>query len=356
MIHSIKLGIYKTIVFSIVLCLLFISCKKQTTSTPNSNNTQSQNSYSLYIPQGPGLSNAGILIIFNGNLVAAHGDSVSQWTGTSWALIGSPFSGNVTALAIYNGNLVASGDATKTQGEYISVWTGSSWQHLGNAFNKSVCALIEYNGNLIAGGGFDTTHGGVANKIAEWNGTNWFPIADSGMQVYSYGVCALTVYNGNLIIAGGFYYDGKIQASNIASFNGSTWANLGSVNQIVSTVYSLTVFNGNLIAGGSFTGFSDSLKFIALWNGSTWSNIGTSRINGPVVNSLLVYNNNLIAGGAFAGGLAEYNGSAWSMPFGSIYEYYIGETEPESPFLVPGPPEINSLVVYNGNLVVCGSF
>ena len=167
-----------------IVVLVLGSCKKETNTQPSNVNT-------LVYQAGPGFySPATALIIFNGNLVAAHSDSVSQWNGSTWTTLGSGLSGTVNALTIYNGNLIAAG------GNLVEMWNGASWQSIGAAFNNSVNALTVYNGNLIAGGNFDTNQHGVANKIAEWNGTKWSPIADSGMQVWSIGVNALTVFNG----------------------------------------------------------------------------------------------------------------------------------------------------------------
>jgi hypothetical protein len=65
----------------------------------------------------------------------------------------------------------------------------------------------------------------------------------------------------------------------------------------------------------------DSASYIAKWNGSSWSPLG-SGITGSgdrQVNTLTVYNNELIVGGIFgsaggvsAGNIAKWNGSAWS--------------------------------------------
>ncbi len=364
MIFSAKSKIIKALFAIAFGGLFFGACKKETTP-----NNSSQNQNFPVVPNGPGLSGATALILFNGNLVAANNDNVSQWDGSKWNVIGSGLIGVATALTVYNGNLVAAGQTTN-QGGFVELWNGSSWQMLGSVFDGSVNALTVYNGNLIAGGQFDTNRLGVANKIAEWNGAKWLPIADSGMQIWSSGINALTVYNGNLIMAGSFGYYGKYTASNIAVFNGSTWSSLGA--GLNATIYSLSTYNGNLVVGGSFDEIigTDTAKNIAQWNGSNWTTVGASKIGTPaypnqgtVVLSLTDYNNNLIAGGSFfsigsAGtyGLAEYNGSFWLSPFGLIAEYAIGENMPGEPFLYPAPDVIYSSIVYNGNLIVSGSF
>jgi len=356
---------YFKIISQFIVITFFAACKKETTTPNNSNSNPIQ------YQAGPGFNyQVNALIVFNGNLVAAHLDSASQWNGTNWSSIGSPLNGTINALIIYNGNLVAAGGTDYSNNGFVEMWNGSSWQPIGNGFNASVNALTVYNGNLIAGGQFDTTQHGVANKVAEWNGTKWLPIADSGMQVWSSGINALTVYNGNLVMAGSFSYSGKYTAYNIALFNGSTWLSLGA--GLNATIFSLLNYNGNLIAGGTFREVIgiDTAKNIAQWNGSAWTTVGTSEIGTPAFNnqgtvvlSLTDYNNNLIAGGSFfsigsssASGLVEYNGSSWTSPFGSIVDYYLAETNPGQPYLAPGPDAIYSSVIYNGNLIIGGNF
>lgn len=103
--------------------------------------------------------------------------------------------------------------------------------------------------------------------------------------------------------------------------------------------YSLVVYNNQLYAGmQSGNGGSGLFRF----DGVNWSNVGS--INGTV-QALTVYNGNLIVGGSFssAGGLAvlniaQYDGSTWSDVGG-------------------GPDNIvSALTVYNGDLIVGGYF
>ena len=104
--------------------------------------------------------------------VAAVGAGSPAATGQDygWGPLGSGTGGgtytSVSALTIYNGELIAGGWFTTAGGvpcNNIARWDGSAWQPLGSGTNSSVAALTIYNGELIAGGGF-TTAGGVACK------------------------------------------------------------------------------------------------------------------------------------------------------------------------------------------------
>jgi hypothetical protein len=103
--------------------------------------------------------------------------------------------------------------------------------------------------------------------------------------------------------------------------------------------YSLCVYNNKLYAGmQSGNGGSGLWQ----WDGISWTNIG--NINGTV-QAITVYNGNLIVGGSFssAGGvsvlnIAQWDGSTWSDVGG-------------------GPDNIvSALTVYNGDLIVGGYF
>jgi hypothetical protein len=65
--------------------------------------------------------------------------------------------------------------------------------------NGTVSALAVYNGELIAGGAFTTAGGVAANRIARWNGSSW-----QGIAGLDNTVLALHVHKGELV-AGGLF-------------------------------------------------------------------------------------------------------------------------------------------------------
>jgi hypothetical protein len=120
---------------------------------------------------------------------------------------------DVSALTVYNDELIAGGKFTTAGGvaaNRIARWDGSNWQPLGSGMHgdmifPGVSALTVYDGELIAGGYFTTAGSVDANSIARWNGSSWQNLG-SGMSLgFGYpGVFALTVYDGELI-AGGYF-------------------------------------------------------------------------------------------------------------------------------------------------------
>src|SRR5207244_7525485 len=119
----------------------------------------------------------------------------------SWSSLGGGMNGYgtpwVEGLAVYGGNLIASGNFLTVGGisaNFIAQWNGTSWSSMVAGMNTSVYVLTDYSNDLIAGGHFTKAGGVYANYIAKWNGSSWSPLG-SGMN---YDVYALTVYNGEL--------------------------------------------------------------------------------------------------------------------------------------------------------------
>ncbi len=324
-----------------------------------------------WYPLGNGVnSSVGDFTIYNSKLTALRGDldwGILQWNGTHWDSIESKTNGYCYALTTYNGNLIEGGHFDSAGGRFaskIAEWNGTSWSPLGSGLNTSpilytyyvtVTALTVYNGNLIAGGWFDSAGGTVANDIAEWNGTSWLPLGN-GITNGDAGVLSLAVYNGNLIAGGEFTMAGGQPVNNIAEWNGTSWSALGSGvahGVVLPFVYALAVYNGNLIAAGEFDSAGGKLvNNIAAWNGTSWSALGNGiRVgNTGGIYSLAVFNGNLIVGGTFdsAGSnlvndIAEWNGSSWS----SLGKGMSGSLISSS---------VSDLAVYNSSLYAGGTF
>jgi hypothetical protein len=254
------------------------------------------------------------------------------------------FNGEISALAVYNGKLIAGGDFTLVGGipvNHITAWNGASWSALGAGMDNTVSSLTVYNGTLIAGGYFTAAGGIPANHVAAWDGSDWSPLGE-GRGNDMTRITALTVYDGKLITGGGWF------GGEVSAWDGASWSTLGSgVGGPYADVYALMVYDGKLIAGGRFA------HAIAVWDGSSWSPLGGGMTAGSdgyggdtsFILSLSVYKGNLIAGGRFftAGGksascIASWNGSSWS-PLG------LGVNHP-----------VYSLLVYDTKLIAGGSF
>ena len=237
--------------------------------------------------------------------------TLAAWDGVQWAPFDSgPSRKSITALALFEGDLVAAVLLENNSGSYVSDverWNGTSWQAVGGTVNGYIGALTVYQGLLIAGGSFDTA-GGVATKsIAAWNGTAWTPLGGGiGGGVNSTGTVIALMADATTLFAGGeFLTAGGTPAVNVARWNGAAWDSLPGLEHPSSYVYvrALAMQNHAPVVGGVF--FENPVR---RWSGSAW--IPMSPLNG-VVQAFTTYNGSLIVGGYLPG---SANGVAMWVP------------------------------------------
>ena len=333
-------------------------------------------------PDGP---LPGLPVLVFGGKFTVPSSRIGTWDGVTWQALGTGLDGEVRALTVFNGQLVAGGNFTTAGGtpaSCIASWDGSAWHSFGSGMNNTVFSLTVYNGSLYAGGLFTTADGVSCNRIARWTGSTWQPVGTG----FSGPVLSLSVFNSELIAGGDF---SNYPILNIARWNGIAWQAFGLGAQ-GGEVRATCVWVGELIATGSFQSVNSvAASRIAKWNGTSWQPLGTG-LNGPG-HSLAVINSELVVGGEFgsAGGnpvnrVARWNGSNWQA-FGtgvsgtSVYavaafgsDIYVGGSLTGVPgygvnnvavwngSAWDGLPGINGLVsrfaIYQGDLVMGGTF
>jgi hypothetical protein len=309
-------------------------------------------------PDGNGPQNE--LLVAGGFFNKAGGTDanyIACWDGNNWKPLGQGMNYTVYALAVLNGELIAGGNFTKaggTDANHVARWDGNNWQPMGsgltyNGSSGEVFALTVYNGQLIAGGYFNKAGGAQCLGIARWTGSNWQQLGGGLSGAVVNYVNALTVYNGRLIAGGLFKKAGNVDVNNIAQWDGSNWQAMNS--GMNNEVYTVSVYDGNLIAGGKFNkaGGVDANR-IASWDGSGWQTLGAGTDN--YVYALTVYDGSLIAGGLFnkAGGvdankIARWEGNAWQPLGGGITHAYNGNV-----------PKVYALTDYKDELMAGGYF
>ncbi|HEV2105273.1 MAG TPA: FlgD immunoglobulin-like domain containing protein [Candidatus Eisenbacteria bacterium] len=251
-----------------------------------------------------------------GGVAAAH---VGLWSEAAtypfntWSALGSGFDGNVNALELYGGAIVAGGafansGATATAG--VARWDGSAWQPMGSGMNAPVWALKAYSPTaqtiaLVAGGDFTVANGGAASRVAIWTQstigpatTPWKPLGDG----FNGRVYALERFGGSLYAAGAFTATGTgaVALNSLARWTGSAWVAVGSTpgGGVNGTVYALRADGSYLYAVGEFTS-ADGVPAgnVARWNGATWSAVGGGT--GGAARALTPFHGEMLAGGDF---------------------------------------------------------
>ena len=129
---------------------------------------------------GPGMWGAAdAMTVYEGALIiGGHfgmdppgASDIARWDGHVWSLLGTGTAGNVLALSVYDGCLIA-GTGYPFGGEvgedYIAAWDGHGWHRLGTGTNMAVYALTVFNNALIVGGDFTVAGGDSARFVARW--------------------------------------------------------------------------------------------------------------------------------------------------------------------------------------------
>lgn len=87
----------------------------------------------------------------DGTLYAGGRDNtvgnVARWDGTAWQMMDQGMPDDVEDLCVYNGQLIAAGDA-----RVVCAWNGATWDTLGARFDQNIEELEVFNGQLYAGG------------------------------------------------------------------------------------------------------------------------------------------------------------------------------------------------------------
>ncbi len=289
---------------------------------------------------------------------------IMKWDGTDWSAVGTgfventDFSAGIYALEVFNGELYAAGtfSISISSTNYVGVvkWNGTAWQPIADfpSFG-SVYDLVEFNGNLMMGGTFSGLFGGSTGiqNIIGHNGTNWV-LFDEGVR--SGEVSTMDVHGGQLYIAGQFDNDVATNASldNIAVWDGvnQEWDNVDAF----ATLYTNAGYIDKIKSYGSdlyvFTIRDDifnSNPRLVKWDlASTLTVINTVSVTPEFstlsfLNDMIVYDGNLVVSGTFRDSSFGGNNSPVQI------ETYDGTTWNKE---LPGGASADGLGIFAGEL------
>jgi hypothetical protein len=343
----------------------------------------------LWDADGPG-GRPPLLVVGGRFIVAGHAfaTNVAAYDGTNWQPLGEGTDNYVWSLTEYNGDLIAGGSFSTAGGApaaNIARWDGHAWRPLGQGLTgprgfTHVSALTVYEGELVAGGDFTAAGGAPAASVARWDGQAWHTMG-AGMSAGNVGVgCAyvtcFTQFNGDLIAAGCFNFAGSVGAHSIARWNGQDWYTVGD-GLWGARVHSAVVYNGELLAFGEDMPYGGSVVRLAQ---GVWHPFHNSPPEAVPVTSVTVHNGELFAAGnsgsvhgdfnavvRFAGPAWEQVGAALPLGIGVLIAYEgelfaCGNTIARwngsswRPLGSGVDGAINSLTTYNGALVIGGNF
>lgn len=298
-------------------------------------------------------SNGPTFLVVGGSFSAAGGvavGNIAAWDGASWRALGEGFNGSVYGIAVYNGQLYATGDFTQSGAvtvNNIARFDGTAWQPLGDGLTDEGDgstaegrALFVFEATLAVGGRFSHADGVSAMNIARWNGSS-FSALGAGVGTAASTVRALREHNGALYIGGQFSTAGGFSASNITKFAGGGYSALTSGT--TGAVLALHSWDSDLVVAGTFTAAGGAAASrIARWTpAETWGTYGPGlgAVSGEGVWALQPFNGQLVAAGNFVEGVRAWNGSAWITLAGGM-----------------SGGVLFTLNVFNGQLIAGGTF
>lgn len=238
------------------------------------------------------------LTVHDGDLIAASYHFVGpiyrvhRWDGVAWEQIGEQFNGRVLALVSHQGELIAGGDFTSVGGtaaNSIARWNGTDWvplgdglRHLSNPSDR-VEALAVYDGELIASGSFSIAGDQPANNMAAWDGASWSPFAGGRPTT----VGTMLVWNGSLFI----------RRSQVEEWDGTSWIALPGLS--LHYAHGLVAHDGRIAVTrievhNPGTPQQVQLGSVHRWNGAAWEQLGPT-LSGAA-RGLIVYNGSLVVG------------------------------------------------------------
>ncbi len=295
-------------------------------------------------------------VVFTGNTsnvgpINARG--IVRWDGAGWSSLecGLGIGGQGVSLRPWHESLIVLGEFSEFgggPGEGLAKWSSSGWQQFASypTWYGSMESAVDWNGQLVIGGSFQESDS-VANGVARWNDPQWEPLGVGlGGTVRS-----LCTYR-NMLIAGGYFRssgDGS-PLNCIAQWDGTEWKDIGGgMPDSYASVTSLLPYRDDLIAAGRFThAGTAACEWLARWDGTAWGPIASGVGHGPydgVIGALAVYHDKLIVAGEFTGingvaanNIASWDGTTW-RPLGSGLD-----------------ARVFGLGVYHDELVVCGGF
>jgi hypothetical protein len=189
------------------------------------------------------------LLVIGGLFAHVNGvaaTNIAAWDGVVWRPLALGVSGEVRALAIFNGDLVAAGaflSAGEVPTTYVARWNDTFWSGMGDGMfgGTRVYALAVHGGQLYAGGDF-------YHFTRRWDATSstWVSFAESLNDV----VYALASQDGYLYAGGAFTAGGFTSVPKLGRWDGSSWWGPGVGPS--GTIYALAVVNGELYVGGDF--------------------------------------------------------------------------------------------------------
>ena len=192
---------------------------------------------------------------------------IAKWDGQTWTdlsqgIINPNSLLSYQSLMFYNNELYLGAVAPIGLQKRI----GNTWVKVGPGIKGDawINCLEVYQNNLYVAGYFQTPAGNIDNSLFYTNGTSYFGTAGG---VLPSNLLDIQEYKTELYACGQFNYAGFQPVDRIAKWNGTQWFNTNlsiqiPENNIPGTAYAMEVYDGKLIIAGGFS----AINGVQTWN------------------------------------------------------------------------------------------
>lgn len=239
--------------------------------------------------------------------------SLARYDGVRFHAIEVPWHrAQVRALESWKGRLLVGGQFEMADGSFarqVWQWDGSDWSAL--AWKRSSAELFATDGEELIAVLTDSPH-----QVQRWSGAGWALLGDCATRVH-----ALEYYQGNLYVGGTFVQMNGVASRGLVYREDGQWRPVAGMG--AHAVHSLSEWQGQLAVGGRFGIDSGSIQNLALWDGSNWAGVHpfppyTVTLTFGTADGLFAAGTFEHIGGMPVGGIARFDGQAWSSLDGGL--------------------------------------
>jgi len=253
------------------------------------------------------------------NYIAAY-----DTAGGRWIPLGAGLGGPVAAVEVHMSTLYALSNSKPSvtgQTSALFRWSGGTWIQDGPTFSGTGHSLTTDGTRLYIGGNFSQAGGVTLSNVAVWIDTSitFSPLA-GGTNGPVYGIATGIAGAPLAFMGGAFTRAGSLPAvpvSNLARWDTRAWTPIGTGSGGVSgtaSVIRCVLYSGTGLYVGGFFSLAETtpVNNVALYNGNLWVPLGLG-MSGPV-RALASDGVNIYAGGFFqsADGFEVNNIAVWN--------------------------------------------
>src|SRR5437879_6487121 len=260
--------------------------------------------------------------------VSANG--IARWDGASWSALGAGCKGGVNCIAFLGSDTYVGGTFTNVGGvsaRAFAKWDGVSWTTWPTTdgvfqypLNDAANRMLVKDGSLYIGGIFNQAGDVIANHVVRYDGSNFYPLGEkpaNGIATPPINVSCIGQADDGIYVGGLLTAAGKTLANRIARWDGTNWYTVGGGTMggasSANRVLAIAGRGSDVFVGGTFTNVGGiNVSNIARWDGANWWNMGVGF--GSSVGVLATAANAVYAGGSFT----NVNDSSFIFPVNHI--------------------------------------